>query len=214
MFFVRIAKLVLMVFLVSFVSTDASEYKIIIGASKKLSDAQRIKQRLETVLLRDPDAMLLQKKYHFHIVLERLNKYTLVTLSPFMSSASANEVNSIIHPAFPEAFAIDSWEKKSAASSTKPLQPKSEEPLSQNRVHTNTAISQKQKSGFLGGLSRERLVHGVDNEWLALIVLALVGMLLVFRSNRQIKKIKKLQKALEETQDKNERSLSRIEEEL
>jgi hypothetical protein len=52
------------------------------------------------------------------------------------------------------------------------------------------------------------LVKGLDNEWLALIVLALLGLLLVVRSASQIQKIKRLQRALEETQEKNSRYLN------
>jgi hypothetical protein len=61
-----------------------------------------------------------------------------------------------------------------------------------------------------GIVKSDSIIDGIVNEWLALVILALAGLLLVYRSNRQINKIKTLQKKLERYQEKIETQMDHM----
>jgi len=140
----------------------------------------------------------LPKQKALHIEIERLEEYFLLVLMPVGSDAIENRLNQLFRPRFPHAFLVDQ------SDSQKPVTA----PISSRTKQTS---SLKQKAAAPKPLHRKkpnsRIVDGIENEWLAMIVLALLGLLLVLRSSYQMHKIRKLQKRLEEAQKRNDHYL-------
>jgi len=176
----------------------AMDRKLILDAQTDKEAIMTAKAEAEKLLHRSADQLRLPKQKALHIEIERLEDYFLLVLMPVGSDAIENRLNQLFRPRFPRAFLVNQSD----------LQKPVIAPISS---YTKQTSSPKQKTSASKPLHRKkpnsRIVDGIENEWLAMIVLALLGLLLVLRSNYQIHKIRKLQKRLEEAQKRNDHYL-------
>ena len=164
---------------------------MVLDAKSTLEEAKAIRQKAEQTVQSRPAAALFLKRTGVKIGVEALDNYYLVTLSPLHSAEEENRANVIFKSDFPGAFSVSRWHTDTS------------------RTPQPAASAEKEEAEKEAAKkAAKQFVKGLDDEWLALIVLALLGLLLVMRSTRQIKKIKQLQNALEETQKRNSHYLN------
>ncbi len=196
-------KLMIIFFLIHTVFAQAINDKMVISAQKESSDAARSLYELEKFFQENPAAKKLQREEHLELGMELLDEYVLTVIKPIQTVSLKNQLKLLLQTKYPDAFIVQERKKKNtkAIHPVKSLVKKKTEPvvLKKSSLEINKRIVQKTS-----------LIKGLPNEWLALIVLALAGLLLVYRSTRQINKIKKLQKKLEKYQEKVEIQMDHI----
>jgi len=172
---------------------------MIVSAHKNIDAAKASLHKAKTLLEIDNEAHPLSKTKGINIQLKTLDNYFIVTLSPVSSAKMENKLNSIFRSRFPDSFVVTQWDefsvKEIATSSEPKISKVSRGGMGRSQPSKQKEVSNRDSINIFG--------RGLDGEWLALILLAFLGLILVIRSASQINKINKLQKTLEETQ-KNE----------
>jgi hypothetical protein len=174
--------------------------KMVISASKDTFEAQSVLHTMELFL--DEQKQILQN-HTLHAKIEKLEDYFLVTVSPIKSISLQHELYRILQTKFSDIFIIDNINmQESVQKSIKVNNTKQEKiiGISKNKKIVKKSIksNKDEKISFL---------RNIDNEWFALLALAMAGFMLIIRSNNQIGKIKKLQMELEKVQEKNDKQL-------
>jgi len=188
-----------------YVFAGTMNQKMIISASKNAFEAQGIFNAVE--LFFDEKKQVLQN-HTLHTKIEKLDDYFLVTVSPIKSISLQHELYRQLQPKFSNIFIIDNINMPEVVQeSIKIDSPKQKNirDISENKKIVKKAIKsmKNEKISFL---------RNIDNEWFALLALAMAGFMLIVRSNNQIGKIKKLQMELEAVQEKNDKQLFKKEE--
>lgn len=184
----------------------AADRMMVLDAKSTPEEAKSIRQKAEQTVQSQPGAVLFLKRAGVKIGVEALDNYYLVTLSPLHSAEEENRANAIFKSDFPGAFSVSRWHTDT--SRTPQPAASAEKEAAKKETKQPTEAADKRTKQIAEQKLLKQLVKGLDNEWLALIVLALLGLLLVMRSTRQIKKIKQLQEALEKTQKRNSHYLN------
>jgi len=177
---------------------------MILSAQKNIDTAKASLHKAKTLLEMDNEARPMSKGRGINIELKTLENYFLVTLSPVRSAKMENKLNRIFRSRFPESFVVAQWDDYGKEDTTAAHETEISKSPSNNKVSTQTVKRKTVSNHDLKNL----FGRGADGEWLALIVLAFLGLLLVIRSASQISKIKQLQKTLEETQKTNSHNLN------
>ena len=188
-----------------YVFAGTMNQKMIISASKNAFEAQGIFNAVE--LFFDEKKQTLQNNTLLTKI-EKLDDYFLVTVSPIKSISLRHELYRQLQPKFSDIFIIDNINIPEVV-------PKSIKIDSQKQEGSiGTSENKKIVKKSIKRIKDEKIsfLRNIDNEWLALLALAIAGFMLISRSNSQIGKIKKLQMELEEVQEKNDKQLFKKEE--
>ena len=205
----KIKKLIIIVFLFFTFFAHAVEQKMIISAEQKTSTAAHVLYELEKFFQEDIHAQELKSKYHLDLEMELLDEYVLVVIKPIQTVLVKNELKLLLQMKYPQAFMVpNSYKeknntvrqeaKKIVIETTLPKQIKNVRKIPKGVVEKKEIVK------------ADSLLPNIANEWLALLILAIAGLLLVYRSTRQINKIKKLQEKLESYQEKVENQMDYI----
>ena len=205
----KIKRLIIIVFLFFTFFAHAVEQKMIISAEEKTSTSARILYELENFFQEDTHAKELKSKYHLDLEMEVLDKYVLVVIKPIQTVLVKNELKLLLKMKYPQAFMVpNSHKEKKSTVRHKAKKIVTETPVPQQiknvRKIPKSVVEKKEI------IKADSLLPNIANEWLALLVLAIAGLLLVYRSTRQINKIKKLQEKLESYQEKVENQMDYI----
>jgi len=171
--------------------------KIIIDVTTEPQSSTYILQDIQDFFQKNTLAKSLKSKYNLSITENFLEGYHLIEIKPIYSIEEKNELKLLLHKTYPQFFIVDNTahEKSVVSSSISRLEQTSKnKSVVKEQSVCKPIVIQKEKT-------RDSLLEGIFNEWFALIVLALIGLLLVYRSTRQVAKIKALQKRLEQHQD-------------
>jgi hypothetical protein len=172
--------------------------KIIIDVTTEPQSSTYKLQEIQNLFKTNDIAKVLKLKNHLTITLRTLEGYDFVEIKPIHSIDVKNDLKLLLHKKYPEFFVVENTFRKksvriSSFSSTEKLE----------NIESNIKQECSTKSIVMQSKVRSNsLVKGILDEWLALIILAIIGLLLVYRSTRQISKIKKLQKKLEKYQNR------------
>ena len=174
--------------------------KMVISASKDTFEAQSVLHTMELFL--DEQKQILQN-HTLHAKIEKLEDYFLVTVSPIKSISLQHELYRILQTKFSDIFIIDNINMQEIVQKSIKVNNTKQEKIidiSENKKIVKKSIksNKDEKISFL---------RNIDNEWFALLALAMAGFMLIIRSNNQIGKIKKLQMELEKVQEKNDKQL-------
>jgi citrate lyase beta subunit len=205
----KIKRLIIIVFLFSTFFAHAVEQKMIISAEHKTSTAAHVLYELEKFFQEDKHAKELKSKYHFNVEMELLDEYVLVVIKPIQTIFVKNELKLLLQMKYPQAFIVpysDKEKNSSVREEVKKIVTETTlpEPIKNVRKIPKKVVEKKEI------IKADSLLPNIANEWLALLVLAIAGLLLVYRSTRQINKIKKLQEKLESYQEKVENQMDYI----
>ena len=193
-------KIMIIFFLVQTVFAQMIDQKMIVSTSKETSAAARSLYELEKFFQENDAAKKLQTQEHLELGMELLDEYVLTVIKPIRTVSLKNKLKFLLQTKYPHAFIVQNSTKTPVSAVKNKV-----DPIALKKRHRAEI-----KKGMKNIVQKNSLIGGLSNEWLALIVLALAGLLLVYRSTRQISKIKKLQKKLETYQKKVETQMDYI----
>ena len=188
---------------------QAINKKMILSANLTLEDAGKSLYDAEKFFQENTQANVLKKMYKLSVNMELLEPYILVTVQPIKSLSVKNKLHYLLQSKFPQSFVVDTIKKvakktKKYATNVKtstPISKKTSQKLKQ-KPQPIPSINQEKKGTVF--VKMEQFWRSLDREWLGLIFLALAGFLLIYRSARQMSKIKSLQKEVSKYQNKIE----------
>jgi hypothetical protein len=182
-------------------ATDMHQ-KMILSTSLNPSEMKHDLKEVKYFFNHTSHAKKLQEEYGFTFQLETLDKYTLLTLKPIKSYIVKNKINYLLKQKFPESFIVDNTPlpviKEEKKSNSIPYK-------SNRQLSTSVSLDKVEKKEIM-----QVFWKNVSLEWIALIILAIAGLLLVYRSAKQISKIRGLQKKVEDYQYKVEKEISEM----
>ena len=169
--------------------------KLIVSSSQNESIAQDNLLKLKVYLLENSSTRMLQEKYQLDVKMEYFSNYNAVVISPIHSLTVRNELLVLLSPVFPDIFYID--EKKVPVSIKKTTVPT---PSIKNPLPT-TKIQKK---------NQDTWVNEIGLQWLAIWILAVIGLFLSVRSRRKIAHLNKNQKEMNVNQTKIEKEIKAL----
>ena len=154
--------------------------KMILSSHIKSEEAAKSLYEIEKFFHDNKEAKILKKEHHLTLGMELLDKYILVTITKIKMYSVKNTLQYLLKEKFPDSFVVHANADL-------------EIPLIKEHVNiSNTNTLQKQMQTL--ETKQKTFFRSIDIEWIALILLALAGLALVYRSAIQLAKIKKLQK--------------------
>jgi len=187
--------LVIVLFSLQLLCAQEMNQKMIISSHFKIEDAAQSLYDVEKFFQENLKINNLKTKYHLSLGMELLEPYVVVTLKPITSTVVKNKLHYFLHSKFPQNFVVDNTQMEKS---------------SNVMINNIKPIIQVVKPKKIKEMTLDRYVQvrqfwkELDSEWLGLIFLALAGFLLVYRSVRQISKIKALQNEVSKYQTKVE----------
>jgi hypothetical protein len=170
------------------IKTDIFSEKLIVSSTKKENLSQENLLKLKVYFSENPRTRDLQEIYNLQFAIEKLGSYSVTTIKPIESLSLRNELLILLTPIFKDIFFIDSTPK---------IQKVVKENFTQvnQKVHVaKTAIEKKENS----------LIDEIGLQWVALLLLSIIGLVLSLLSRRKIAKLDETQRDLKVEQKKIE----------
>ena len=201
-------KLLVLLFFLQTMFLQAIEQKMILSAHLGTKDAAKDLYKIEKFFQENQRAKALQAKHHLGLQMELLEDYVLVTIKPISLTSVKNDLHYLLQEKFPQNFVVDDTPMRDTLSVKKVIKelksPKEvlvETKDKSEKISVEKAITKSEMQMF----DHVKLFwEELESEWIALFLLALAGFMLIYRSTRQISKIKALQKKVEVYQGKLE----------
>ncbi|MCF6244291.1 MAG: hypothetical protein L3J43_04590 [Sulfurovum sp.] len=176
-------KLLMMVMmLLSTIWAEEIRSKMIIGAYTESEEAAKSLYELEKSFKENEKIKVLKDTYDLALEMELLDKYILVVVTGIKGYSVANKLQYLLKEKFKNSFIVN-YNKTIEISGTK------------EHLNTSSTHRGQKEINYLDG-KRKTLFSTVNIEWIALILLALIGFILSYRSARQFVKIRALQKEI------------------
>ena len=180
--------------------------KIVLGALLDMEKAQRVLVDTKQYCSMHPHIDTFLSQHKLVPKLEKLEPYILITLSPIQNIREKQEIFYLLHKKFADMFSVNN-----TFSTNLPLKMATQKKTKvkytdkiNRKVKVSTAINTIPKvTPPQTSFSALKIFwKNLDSEWIGLLILALAGFLLIFRSARQVSKIKSLQNEVEQYQNK------------
>jgi hypothetical protein len=202
-------KLMIILCFTTMLFPQISDQKMIVSIDEKAVSAASTLDELETFFEQNLEAKVLKKEENLMLTTEHLEHYFLTVVKPIKTIALKNHLKTLLKTKYLDAFFVQNTHKDMEKIASTVLIEKTKEKID------NKMLSKREKSKDITVEDLFNIVNkSISKEWLALLILAIVGLLLVYRSTRQITKIKKLQETLEIYQEKVEGQMDQIGEQL
>ncbi len=198
-------KFIIIVFFLNILFAGNINHKMIISATTKTEEAAQALYELEKFFQENNTAKKLSSKHHLELGMELLEDYVLIVIKPIRTVSLKNELKILLQTKYPDAFTVQNIYKKKIRVSLPEVEKKSDKVTLETVTPKNKKNIKKIVKNTIDTkevIKTDTLINSIANEWLALLVLAFAGLLLVYRSTLQINKIKKLQHKLEAYQEK------------
>jgi len=176
-------------------ATEQTVEKLIVSSSKDKSAVEESLLKLKVYLLENVSTRKLQDTYPLDVKMEHFAQYDAVVISPIPSLKVRNELLVLLSPVFPDIFYID--EKKRLVNSKKST-------VSTKIVKSSVPTSHKGKE------NKDTWIDEIGLQWLAIWILAVVGLFLSVRSRRKMAHLNKNQKEMNVNQTKIEKEIKAL----
>jgi len=176
------------------IKTDIFSEKLIVSSTKQEKLSQDNLLKLKVYFIENPRIKELQLTYNLQFAIEKLGSYNVTTIKPIESLSLRNELLILLAPMFKDVYFIDY---------TPEIQKVVKADITQvnQKVHVvKTAIEKKENS----------LIDEIGLQWVALLLLSIIGLVLSLLSRRKIAKLNETQKDLEVEQKKIEREIRNL----
>jgi len=183
--------------------------KMIMGAYLETEKAAQSLYEIEKFFQENAELRRLQKQYHITLSMELLEPYVLVIIKPIIKVSIKNKLRYFFQSKFPQNFVVDNTlmkknnQKKKIVSTV--INPQIKKDTLEQNIEKDTSEKAVPIVEPLKVFWRE-----LENEWIGLIFLALAGFILVYRSARQMSKIKSLQEEVTKYQSKIEGEMEHL----
>jgi len=164
----------------SIIWAEEMNSKMILSSHIESGEAAKSLYKLEKFFQENKEANVLKKVHHLTLGMELLDKYILVTITKIKMFSIGNTLQYLLKEKFPDSFIVRNHADI-------------EIPLIKEHVNvSNKHIVQTEMHRL--EIKKKTFFNSIDREWVALILLALAGLILVYRSAYQLTKIRRLQK--------------------
>ncbi len=182
--------MLLAVFTFSFSAGEVEEgrtQKLIVSSHKDMISTENDLLKLKVYFHENLTTRSLKEQYHFTFFIETYEAYEAVVISPIDTLVLRNELLVLLAPIFPDIFYIYTMKNKINMIRTRV-------PISRN-TNSNVALAVKVETALLG------------LEWLAIGLLAVIGLILSIKNRRKMGKLDSTQREIEDNQKKMEREI-------
>ena len=196
------------------------DQKMILSTHLEVNKAAESLYQLEIFFRENSFAKKIKSDNKLNLQMELLEKYVLVTVKPIRTTILKNKLQYLLQEHYPHNFIVNDTrmlerQRRNTSSKDKvknnittqavvippKVKPVKEVLAMNSKEENNIAEIYEKLSAFWKAL---------DMQWIGLWLLALAGFLLVYRSAKQISKIKALQKKVEVYQTKVESEIDTI----
>ena len=190
--------IIVMLFSVTLLFSESMHEKLIISGNNDIVNAQADLLKLKDYFTANPEISLLQKKHKLTLETEVLGDYVLVVINPIETEALKSKLLTLLKQLFPELFSIKYQEIKcpDVETDAKINVESIKKPVLPIRVEKNQYY--------------QFLVEDVGLQWLALLLLATIGLTLSIRNRRKLTNLEKTQKELSIKQDQIEDEIKKL----
>lgn len=176
-------------------SQDISE-KLIISGDKNSTTTQMHLLKLKMYFMENVQTRTLQEQHQLNLELETLGDYTMVVIKPIKSLAVKNELILLLNPLFPDIFSIED-KKREMKSPNSFIGSKT---IKRDAPSTDTNIIH-QAEGF---------IVEIGLQWIALLLLSIIGLMLSLNSRRKMANLESIQKDLSRKQEEIENEIKNL----
>lgn len=173
-------------------SKDISE-KLIVSGDKNSTVTQMHLLKLKMYFMENAQTRALQEQYKLNLEMETLGDYTMVVIKPIKSLAVKNELLLFLSPLFPDIFSIEDNKREMKL-------PNSLNVSETDTLSTDTNIMQQ----------AEVLVKEIGLQWIALLLLSIIGLTLSLKSRRKMASLESIQKDLSRKQEQIENEIKNL----
>jgi len=200
--------LIIVLFSLQILCAQGINQKMIVSAHLKTEDAAQSLYKVEKFFQENIEAKRLKVKYYLSLEMELLEPYIVVTLKPITLTSVKNKLHYFLQSKFPQNFIVDNSQvitsPKPIINKKEPIIPVLVKPKKMKEIKLPEIKKPIEEVKLDRYAQVKQFWHELDSEWLGLIFLALAGFLLVYRSARQMSKIKALQDEVSKYQTKVE----------
>ncbi len=173
-------------------SKDISE-KLIVSGDKNSTVTQMHLLKLKMYFMENAQTRALQEQYKLNLEMETLGDYKMVVIKPIKSLAVKNELLLFLSPLFPDIFSIEDNKREMKL-------PNSLNVSETDTLSTDTNIMQQ----------AEVLVKEIGLQWIALLLLSIIGLTLSLKSRRKMASLESIQKDLSRKQEQIENEIKNL----
>ena len=170
--------------------SEGMSQKLIVYTDKNGKNAQESLLRLKVHFIENPNIRALNEVNDLKVELETLGAYTMVVVKPIVSLSVKNTLLIELAPVFPDVFALE------------------------ERIHhqtdNNIEAFMHVKNNNLKINSVKTFIEGIGLQWIALLLLAAVGLLLYILRRKRLVLLDANQKALDIDQKEIENEIKNL----
>lgn len=176
------------------IKTDIFSEKLIVNSTKQEKLSQENLLKLKVYFIENPRTRDLQEAYNLQLDIERLGIYSVTTIKPIKSLSVRNELLILLTPMFKDMYFINYTPEIKKVVKTNSMQ-------TNQKIHVvKTAVVKKENS----------LIDEIGLQWVALLLLSIIGLLLSLLSRRKIAKLGETQEDLKVEQKKIETEIEKL----
>jgi hypothetical protein len=179
----------------SMYASEQSVEKLIVSSSKDEAVIEENLLKLKVYLLENPSTRMLQEKYALDVKMEHFAQYNAVVISPIDSLDLRNALLVLLSPVFPDIFYI---EETKVSTSKK------------DKLAKSPTVIQPRPTRHTSNKTEENWVNEIGLQWLAIWLLAVVGLVLSIRSRRKMAHLNKTQTEIKANQTKIEKEIKAL----
>lgn len=173
-------------------SNNISE-KLIVSGDKNSTTTQMHLLKLKMYFMQNAHTRALQEQYKLSLEMETLGDYTMVVIKPIKSLAVKNELLLLLSPLFPDIFSIED-NKKSMQNP--------------NSLHTIKTDAPSIDTNIIH--QAEGLIEEIGLQWIALLLLSIIGLTLSLNSRRKMASLESTQQDLSRKQEQIEKEIKNL----
>jgi len=176
------------------IKTEIFSEKLIVSFTKQEKLSQENLLKLKVYFIENPRTRDLQETYNLQLDIEKLGSYSVTTIKPIKSLSMRNELLILLTPMFKDIYFIDYKPEIKKVVKTTITQ------ANQKINVVKTAVVKKENS----------LIDEIGLQWVALLLLSIIGLVLSLLSRRKIAKLGETQKDLKVEQKKIETEIEKL----
>lgn len=176
-------------------SKNISE-KLIVSGDTNSTVAQMHLLKLKMYFMENAKTIALYEEYKLNLEMETIGDYTVVVVKPIKSLAVRNELLLFLSPLFPDIFSIE--DNKRVMKS----------PNSLNERKTIKADTPNADTNMMH--KAESLVEEMGLQWIALLLLSIIGLIASVSSRRKMASFDSTQKELSKKQEQIENEIKNL----
>lgn len=165
--------------------SESIHQKLIVSTDKHRENAQESLLKLKVYFIENPEIRALNEANDLKLELETLGAYTMVVVKPIVSLSAKNRLLMELSPIFPDVFALEDKGQYTEAFI----------PVNNHNVKTNSANT---------------YIETIGLQWVALLVLANLGLALSIIRRKKLLILDKKQKELDLDQNEIEHKIKNL----